>query len=78
MEDEEKLRLVQDAFERKIREIETWGDFQVLLQNMTKKKVINFVKNNLQQYAQSLRYSANIENTNAEEIDNFIIEIDNS
>lgn len=75
MEDEEKLRLTQDAFERKIREIETWEDFKVLLQNITKKKIIVFIKNNLQQHSQNLRDSANTENANAEEIDDFIIEI---
>ena len=77
MEDEEKLRLTQDAFERKIREIETWEDFRTLLQNITKKAIINFIKKNLQQHSQDLRYCANTENANAEEIDDFIIEIDN-
>ena len=75
MEDEEKLRLTQDAFGRKIREIETWEDCKVLLQNITKKKIIGFIKNNLQQHSHDLRDCANTENANAEKIDDFIVEI---
>ena len=76
MEDEEKLRISVDAFERKLRSIDSWIQFKGLLQTVTKAQIKNFIKSNLQAYAQSLRDSAIAGNANAEEIDSVADEIE--
>jgi len=76
MIDEEKLEETKEAFRRKLDEIETWDDFKILLNNITKQRVINFIKNNLEQSASRYRNIGSNCTGKGNDIDNLVEEVD--
>ncbi len=77
MTDEEKLRITQDAFNRKIQSIDTWASFKSAISGITKAKVKNFIKNNLQQAKQNQTDAATYSTNEATEIGALITEVEN-
>lgn len=76
MEDEEKLEITKEAFKRKLDAILTWDDFKTLLDNITRQRIINFIKNNLEQEASRQRDLGINFTDKANDIDDLVVEVD--
>jgi len=77
MTDDEKLRYAKRAFERKFASIETWNDFKSMVNNITKQRMKNFVRNSLQQAATDSADAAAIQSDKATELNDLVNEVDN-
>jgi len=72
----EKRSVVVEAFKKKLDSIETWDEFKQLITLITKDRVKNFIKNNLEQSAQGYRDGATHCTDKASDIDNLVTEVD--
>lgn len=75
MTNEEKLNFAKYALTQKIESIDTWQTFRNMVANASPAAIKNFVVNQLEARAQSLRDSAIAGNAVAKEIDTMVGEL---
>lgn len=46
--DDQKLEITLRAFKKRLNQIDTWADFKTIMANITKAKIITFIKNEIQ------------------------------
>jgi len=77
MTDEQKLMETKMAFINKIESVSDWDTFKTVLSQLTKAKVITFIKNNLQNSQQAYTDAAQNSTDTASDIGDLITEVDN-
>jgi len=77
MTDEQKLMETKMAFINKIESINDWNTLKTVFSNLTKEKVKDFIKNNLQNLQQAHTDSAQSSTETARGLEDLITEVDN-
>jgi len=75
MQDAEKLELVKKVFRQKLDAVQDWNEFKLLVQDMSKQKFINFIKDGVQLSAEEHRNKASKANNRASSIVSILTEL---
>ena len=83
MIDQTKMNITREAFNKKLDSVDSWADFKTMIAGITKAKVKNFLKSNIEEKAQEIKDKA-IQETGsagtggiAKEVDDLATEVDN-